>query len=75
MSWEPLAKGLIGLGALLALAGVALLAASRLGLHWPRLPGDFTFSGKGWSFHFPLATSLLLSLVLTVLLNLWLGRR
>lgn len=75
MSWEPLAKGLVGLGALLALAGLALLAASRLGLHWPRLPGDFTFSGKGWTVHLPLATSLLLSLALTVLLNLWPGCR
>lgn len=75
MNWEPLAKGLIALGALLVLAGLGLFAASRLGLGWPRLPGDFTWSGKNWTVHFPLATSLLLSLVLTVLLNLWLGRR
>jgi len=63
----------------LMIAGAALFAlgalwrlGQRLGLG--RLPGDFSWQGKNFSFHFPLATSLLVSLILTVLINLWLGR-
>ncbi len=36
-----------------------------------RLPGDFHFSGKGWAVYFPFATLLILSIVLTILLNLF----
>jgi hypothetical protein len=40
-----------------------------------RLPGDFTWKGKHGSVHLPLATSLIVSAVLTLLINLWLGRQ
>jgi hypothetical protein len=60
------------LGAALLLLGAVLLVGQRLGLG--RLPGDFSWQGKNFSFHFPLATSLLVSIVLTVLINLWIGR-
>ncbi|HVZ36462.1 MAG TPA: DUF2905 family protein [Polyangiaceae bacterium] len=66
------AKTLILLGAVLVLSGCVLLAVQKLGLG--RLPGDFTWKGKHGSVHVPLASSLLLSLILTVLLNLWLKR-
>jgi hypothetical protein len=69
---NQLAKTLIGLGIALVLVGAALLVLERLGLG--RLPGDFTWKGKHGTLRVPLATSLLLSLVLTVLLNLWLGK-
>lgn len=70
---NQLAKILIGLGVALLLSGGLLLALNALGLG--RLPGDFTWRGKHGTFHLPLASSLLLSIVLTVLLNLWLGRQ
>jgi hypothetical protein len=67
------AKGLIVIGVVLVGAGVLLYAASRLGLG--RLPGDLTWRTKGGvEVHFPLATSILLSVLLTLLLNLWFGR-
>jgi len=42
-----------------------------------RLPGDLTFGGDGWSVYVPIATSIVVSLVLTVALSLfaWLARR
>jgi Protein of unknown function (DUF2905) len=67
-----LAKSLIVFGIALVLAGGVLLLAQRLGLG--RLPGDFSWKGKYGTLQLPLATSLLLSLVLTLLLNLWLGK-
>jgi hypothetical protein len=64
---------LVVLGVLLALAGVVLLLAGRV--PWiGRLPGDIHVQRGDWTFYFPLATSLLLSAVLTLVL--WvLGRR
>ncbi len=64
---------MIGIGGLLILVGGLLLLANKLGLG--RLPGDLTFEGKHTTVHFPLATSLLVSVVLTVLLNWWLRSR
>ena len=67
-----LAKALIGIGLALVLSGATLLLLQRLGLG--RLPGDLTWKGKSGTLHVPIATSLLLSLVLTLLLNLWLRK-
>jgi hypothetical protein len=67
------AKLMILIGMVLLLAGGLLWGLSALGLG--RLPGDFTWRGKHGTFHLPLASSLLISLILTVILNLWLGRQ
>jgi Protein of unknown function (DUF2905) len=58
--------------ALIAVVGLVLLAVGR-GLI-PRLPGDISIERKNVRFYFPLGTSILISLVLTVLLNLFLRR-
>lgn len=67
---HEIGKTLIGLGLLLVLVGVLILAAARLGLPLGRLPGDFAYRGKSVSFYFPLGTSILISIVLSVLLYL-----
>jgi hypothetical protein len=70
---NDLGKLLIVLGALIALAGVVVVLGGRL--TWlGRLPGDIHVERGNWSFHVPLATSLLFSLVLTLVLYL-IGRR
>jgi hypothetical protein len=64
---------LIAFGLLIALAGVALLLVGRV--PWiGRLPGDVHIQRGNFTFYFPLATSLLLSVVLTLIFYL-LGRR
>lgn len=61
-----------GLG--LLVVGGAIWLAGRLGIPLGRLPGDIRIQGDGFSCFVPLATSLLLSIILTVLLNLFLRR-
>ena len=63
-----LAKLLILLGATLLLAGIVLLLLGRLHLPLGRLPGDILYRGKNTTFYFPLATSILLSVLLTLIL-------
>lgn len=71
--FDSLAKMLIVFGVVLALLGGLLLLAGKtpfLG----RLPGDIFLGGERWSFYFPLTTSILISLLLTLLFSLF-GRR
>ncbi|RMG98164.1 MAG: DUF2905 domain-containing protein [Deltaproteobacteria bacterium] len=69
---DDLARFLLLVGAAFLALGGFLLLAQKMGLG--RLPGDLVFERDGFSLHVPLATSLLLSVVLTVLLNLFVGR-
>jgi hypothetical protein len=65
------------LGRLLMLAGGALLvlgALLSLGGRLPwlgRLPGDIVIERENFRFYFPLATSILVSILLTILVALW----
>jgi hypothetical protein len=70
-------KILVGFGVLLVILGGLLLAVGTLSGKVPwlgRLPGDIYIERKNWSFYFPLATSILISIVLTILFSLF-GRR
>jgi Protein of unknown function (DUF2905) len=62
---------LIVLGGVLLLAGIVLTVFGRIGLG--RFPGDIVYRRGNFTFFFPLATSILLSLILSLLL--WLFRR
>lgn len=64
----PLAKILMALGALLFLGGVLVAVGARLGLG--NLPGDFAWRRGNTSVYFPLVTSILLSIGLTVIVNI-----
>ena len=56
-------------GLVLLVAGVLAIAAGRLGLPIGRLPGDFTFKGKHVTVFAPIGTMIVLSLALTLVLN------
>jgi hypothetical protein len=69
---QPLGRLLIVLGIGLVVAGLLLSFGGRI--PWlGRLPGDVVVERPGFRFYFPLATSVLLSLLLTGVL--WLLRR
>jgi len=61
---------LILVGVLVVIAGTALVWLGRSNLPIGRLPGDIIYRGKHTTFYFPLATSILLSVALSVLLYL-----
>jgi len=65
---ETVAKVLLGLAGVLALVGGGLLLASKLGLE--RLPGDIVLKRDGFTLYAPIGLMILLSLVLTIVLNL-----
>jgi hypothetical protein len=67
---NELGKMLLAIGLLIALAGAVMLIAGRIGLPLGRLPGDFAYRGKRVTFFFPLGTSILVSVVLTILVYL-----
>ena len=70
---NDIGKILVGFGLLIALTGVVLVLGGRV--PWiGRLPGDIHIQRGNFIFYFPLATSLLLSVVLTLLLYV-VGRR
>jgi hypothetical protein len=72
-----LGKLFIGFGlVMIILGGIFLLLGNLQGkVPWiGRLPGDIVIERGNWKFYFPLATSILISLVLTLVLSL-LGRR
>jgi len=67
---QDLGRFLVVLGAIALLAGVVLLLAPRI--PWlGRLPGDIVINRGPVSVYFPLATSIVISIVLTVVLNLF----
>ena len=65
-----LGKMLIFFGLLLAAVGGILLLLGRTHLPIGRLPGDIVYRGKNTTVYFPLASSILISVVLSVLLYL-----
>jgi hypothetical protein len=81
--WASMGKLFIGIGAVMAVLGVLFLLADRLPgvgslFGWfGKLPGDISIKRDNFSLFFPLGTSLLLSVVLSLLFYLvsWILRR
>lgn len=63
-----LGKLLVFFGATLVIVGIVVVALGRTNLPLGRLPGDIVYRGKHTTFYFPLATSLLLSVVLSIVM-------
>jgi hypothetical protein len=55
-------------GGLLLVIGVVLILAGKVNLPIGRLPGDLVYRGKNTTFYFPLMTSILLSIILSLVL-------
>lgn len=65
-----LGKMIVGLGLVVVVIGLVLILAGRTHLPVGRLPGDILYRGKHTTFYFPLATSIVISVVLSLVLYL-----
>ena len=61
---------LVALGVALVVIGGIVILLGRTGVPLGRLPGDFLYRGKNTTFYFPLASSILISIVLSIVLFL-----
>jgi len=69
MKMENIARFIILAGIALIVIGVIVFGLAKLNFPLGRLPGDIRIEGQNGTFYFPLATSILISIVLTILLN------
>ena len=73
---EMIGKWILFFGVMLIVVGAVVWLVESLGLSLARLPGDIRMRGEGWSFSFPIVTCIVVSVILTVLLNFfWFFRR
>jgi len=63
-----LGRTLVFVGGLLLVLGLVLILAGKINLPIGRLPGDIVVRGKNSTFYFPLMTSIVLSVILTLVL-------
>ena len=63
---QQVGKWLILMGITIVLAGGLIMILGRIGLF--KLPGDLAFGGKNWRIYLPIASCILISIVLTVIL-------
>lgn len=70
---SELAKFVVTTGIILVLVGLALLVFEKTSF-LGKLPGDILIKGKRFTFFFPLTTCIILSVILTIILNLLLRR-
>ena len=63
---QQFGKWLIAAGLVIALVGVLMVVLGRVGLF--KLPGDLEFGSKNWRIYFPIASCIVLSVVLTLIL-------
>lgn len=67
---ETIARYLIIGGIVLILIGGGVYFAAKFGIPLGRLPGDIRIEGENGSFYFPLTSSILVSVILTIIFNL-----
>ncbi len=70
MIMENIARYLMLGGIALFLIGGGVYLAAKFGIPLGRLPGDIRIEGENGSFYFPITTSIVVSVVLTIILNL-----
>lgn len=66
-----LGKMLMVIGAVILIIGLLLTFSDRLPFYLGRLPGDIIYKKEGFSFYFPITTSILVSVVLSLLFYLF----
>jgi hypothetical protein len=63
---QQIGKWLILIGTAIVVLGALMVLLARVGLF--KLPGDLQFGGKNWRIYFPIASCIILSIILTIIL-------
>jgi len=63
---QQIGKWLLLTGIIIALLGAIMVVLGKVGLF--RLPGDLQFGGRNWRIYFPIASCIIISIVLTLIL-------
>jgi hypothetical protein len=69
--WSGLGKAVISAGVILIIIGMIILFKDKLPFGIGRLPGDISIERDNFRFYFPLGTSVLISIILTIILYFW----
>jgi len=67
---ENIARYLMLGGVVLFLIGGGVYLAAKFGIPLGRLPGDIRIEGENGSFYFPITSSILVSIILTLIINI-----
>ncbi|MBI4301085.1 MAG: DUF2905 domain-containing protein [Chloroflexi bacterium] len=66
---DAVGKLLLGVGAFLVLLGLLIIFKDRIP-YVGRLPGDIVIRGKGFTLYFPLATAIIISMIVSIIFSL-----
>ncbi|MFP4128615.1 MAG: DUF2905 domain-containing protein [Desulfonatronovibrio sp.] len=69
--WTGFGKSIIIAGIVLVIIGAVILFKDKLPFGIGRLPGDIFIERKNFRFYFPLGTSIVVSIILTLIFSLW----
>ncbi len=74
---ETIGRYLMFAGIALLLIGGGIYLAAKFGIPLGRLPGDIRIEGENGGFYFPVTSSILVSIILTILVNMigWLFKK
>ena len=64
-------KGIIFIGIVIEIIGIILIFSDKLPFEFGKLPGDIVYKKENTSFYFPITTSIIVSIVLSLLLYLF----
>ena len=66
MNMAEIGKSIIFIGIIIVIIGVVLLYSDRLPFNLGKLPGDISYKKENFSFYFPITTSIIISIVLSL---------
>ncbi|MBI4136574.1 DUF2905 domain-containing protein [Candidatus Roizmanbacteria bacterium] len=69
---NSLGNTIIIFGLILVLVGIGMHLLSRFGI--PKLPGDILIEREGFTFYFPIVSSIVISIILTILFNVFMRK-
>jgi len=68
---EEVVKGVISIGFVIVIIGIILNLSDKLPFEFGKLPGDIVYKKENASFYFPITTSMIISIVLSLLFYLF----